>query len=169
MGAHTSRTQDTRRPKSTTLSRGRMRSVAAVVMTKALWRTAGVTSCQTASRAPGVLIVRRCPEPDAATVRGLGDQAIRQRHRPAGLGLQPEKTHVESVGELVGPCALVARAPLTPASSCSRRAISASSVILGFLGFGTVSMNPCLQHNLPGWYLDPGPAEVTNEPDPAPG
>ena len=33
----------------------------------------------------------------------------------------------------------------------------------------TGSMNPCLQHNLPGWYLDPGPAEVTNEPDPAPG
>jgi hypothetical protein len=35
--------------------------------------------------------------------------------------------------------------------------------------FRTGSMNPCLQHNLPGWYLDPGPAEVTNEPDPAPG
>jgi hypothetical protein len=33
----------------------------------------------------------------------------------------------------------------------------------------TGSMNPCLQHNLPGWYLDPGPAEVTNEPDPARG
>jgi hypothetical protein len=33
----------------------------------------------------------------------------------------------------------------------------------------TGSMNPCLQHNLPSWYLDPGPAEVTNEPDPAPG
>ena len=32
----------------------------------------------------------------------------------------------------------------------------------------TGSMNPCLQHNLPGWYLDSGPAEVTNEPDPAP-
>ena len=32
----------------------------------------------------------------------------------------------------------------------------------------TGSMNPCLQHNLPGWYLDPDPAEVTNEPDPGP-
>jgi hypothetical protein len=30
----------------------------------------------------------------------------------------------------------------------------------------TGSLNPCLLHHLPGWYLDPGPAEVTNDSDP---